>query len=101
MVLASQQEALGLVLLEAMAAGTPVVAARVGGVPEIVDDGATGLLFESGDADGLIAGLTAIISAPTEAARRAARAREFVSQFGWDAIVDAYMGAYAQLGCRP
>lgn len=101
LVLASQQEALGLVLLEAMAAGTPVVAARVGGVPEIVDDGATGLLFESGDADGLIAGLTAIISAPTEAARRAARAREFVSQFGWDAIVDAYMGAYAQLGCRP
>ncbi len=49
-VLASREETFGLVLPEAMRAGTAVVGSRAGGVPEIIDHGRTGLMFESGDA---------------------------------------------------
>jgi glycosyltransferase involved in cell wall biosynthesis len=43
----------GLVLLEAMVAGIPVIASNLGGIPEIVEDGTTGLLFKPGDAEDL------------------------------------------------
>jgi glycosyltransferase involved in cell wall biosynthesis len=52
-VLASYCETFGLVLIEAMRAGTAVIGTRCGGVPEIIENGKTGLLFESGDSDGL------------------------------------------------
>ncbi len=53
LVLNSQQEPFGLVLVEAMACGTPVLATRVGGIPEIVKDGENGWLIEKGDTVGL------------------------------------------------
>jgi len=46
-------EGFGLALVEAMAAGVPVVAGRVGGIPEVIEDGVSGLLFEQGNADAL------------------------------------------------
>ncbi len=49
LVFPSQTDTLGLVLLEAMAAGTPIVAAASGGVPDIIEDGRTGFLFKPGD----------------------------------------------------
>jgi glycosyltransferase involved in cell wall biosynthesis len=55
LVFASQTDTLGLVLLEAMAAGTPVVAAKSGGVPDVVRDGFNGHLFAPGDAEGAAA----------------------------------------------
>lgn len=99
--LASHREALGLVLLEAMAAGTPVVASRVGGVPEIVEDGVTGLLFEPGDAAGLVAGITSVLTDPDAARARAERAGAFVAGFAWDRVVDSYLTAYAQVRRTP
>ena len=56
-VLPSRAEAMPLVIPEAWAAGRPVVASRVGGIPELIEDGKTGLLVEPGDVDGLAARL--------------------------------------------
>lgn len=60
-VLTSDYEGTPNVLLEAMASGLPVVATRVGGVPEIVRHGITGLLFEPGDLEGMIAALVELL----------------------------------------
>ncbi|MFL5538547.1 MAG: glycosyltransferase, partial [Longimicrobiaceae bacterium] len=59
--LTSLWEGLGLVLLEAMAAGRPAVASRVSAIPEIVEDGRTGTLFPVGDADALAAALAGFL----------------------------------------
>ena len=57
LIVPSRDEVAPMVILEAMALGKPVVAARVGAIPEIVLDGETGLLFDSGDAAQLAAAL--------------------------------------------
>jgi glycosyltransferase involved in cell wall biosynthesis len=64
----SRWEGFGIVLLEAMLAGLPVVATRVSAVPEVVDDGATGALVDPGDDAALAGVLTTLISDPTRAA---------------------------------
>jgi starch synthase len=89
----SVYEPLGIVNLEAMACGTAVVASAVGGIPEVVDDGRTGLLvpyqehaqeaFESG----LTEALNRVLDDPESAARMGAAGRErAVREFGWDQV---------------
>lgn len=63
-VLPSRSEALSNAIMEAMACGCSVVASRVGGSPELIDDGKTGLLFESGDAGALAEQLRRLIQQP-------------------------------------
>jgi glycosyltransferase involved in cell wall biosynthesis len=81
--LPSFAEGLPVVLIEAMAMGLPVVASRITGIPELVDEGVSGLLFIPGRADELAAALTAIAGEPPErrramgAAGRARVARDF------------------------
>ena len=65
----SRWEGFGIVLLEAMLAGLPVVATRVSAVPEVVADGETGLLVEAGDAAAFAAALDRLLGDP-ELARR-------------------------------
>ena len=62
LVLPSRSEGIGTVLLEAMACGTPVVASRVGGVPEIVRDAVTGRLVEPGSVEGLAHALDEVLA---------------------------------------
>lgn len=96
LVLPSRREALPCVLAEAIAAGTPVVAARTGGTPEVVEEGVTGRLVEPGDPAALAAAITDVLARREEmaAACRARAAR-------WDA--NAYVDRVATLmlaSCR-
>ncbi|MBE9118334.1 glycosyltransferase family 1 protein [Lusitaniella coriacea LEGE 07157] len=81
----SRTETLGLVLLEAMAAGCPVVAARSGGIPDIVTDGVNGYLFEPNDPLGAIAATQRLLAAQEERETLRANAREEAERWGWAA----------------
>lgn len=76
LVLPSVDDPLPTVLLEAMAAAVPVVGCRSGGVPEIVDDGVTGILVEPGDTDRLGRAITRLLASPAERERMGAAARQ-------------------------
>jgi alpha-maltose-1-phosphate synthase len=85
----SVYEPLGIVNLEAMACGTPVVASRTGGIPEVVADGETGVLVDVDDdfEAGLARALDSVIGDPDRARRMGAAGRErAVAEFGWDAV---------------
>ncbi|SHL22021.1 Glycosyltransferase involved in cell wall bisynthesis [Pseudonocardia thermophila] len=92
-------EAFGLVAVEAMAAGVPVVAAASGALPEIVEHRVTGLLHEPGDAVGLAAALAEVVEPACNAALgHAARAdylRRFAPEVGVPALVAQYEAAIA------
>lgn len=100
-VVPSVYEPLGIVNLEAAACGTAVVASDVGGIPEVVDDGRTGLLvpYDPDDAEAFAAGLAArmteLLADPDRAARMGAAGRERVlAEFGWPAIARQTLGVY-------
>jgi glycosyltransferase involved in cell wall biosynthesis len=76
-VLISSSESLSNVILESMAAGVPVVATEVGGNPELVTDGQTGLLVPPGDESKLVEALAHLVSDPLSRAQYASRSREF------------------------
>ncbi|KUL40760.1 glycogen synthase [Streptomyces regalis] len=99
----SVYEPLGIVNLEAMACGTPVVASHVGGIPEVVDDGKTGLLvpldddFEAFEA-GLARALDSVIGDPETARRMGEAGRErAVGEFGWDAVARRTVRLYGEI----
>jgi N-acetyl-alpha-D-glucosaminyl L-malate synthase BshA len=81
MLMPSELESFGLAALEAMACKVPSIATRVGGVPELIDDGVTGLLYEVGDVDGMAAGAISLLKnrdrleAMREAGRKTAQKR--------------------------
>ena len=72
----SDFEGTPLSVMEYMGVGLPVVATRVGGLPEMIDDGVHGLLFEKRDAGGLAAALSRLLNDPEERKRMGSRARE-------------------------
>jgi glycosyltransferase involved in cell wall biosynthesis len=90
-------EGMPLVVLEAMAAGVPVVASRVSGIPEVVVDGETGWLVSPEDPAALATALAAALADPAEAARRGAAGRRRAAALyspeaaarAWEAAVEA------------
>jgi starch synthase len=94
----SVYEPLGIVNLEAMACSTAVVASRVGGIPEVVDDEVTGLLVQPDDPAALAAALNALLRDPAraESMGRAGRDRA-VAEFSWDAVATQTAALYAEL----
>lgn len=99
-VLPSRMEPLGIVNLEAMAAGKAVVASRVGGVPEIVIEGQTGLLVPSEDVDALAGAMVRLASDPALRGRLGAAGRRAVDSFTLRATASHYAEIYTQLTAR-
>jgi alpha-maltose-1-phosphate synthase len=101
----SVYEPLGIVNLEAMACATAVVASDVGGIPEVVADGATGSLvhYDANDADGYQAGLAeavnALVADPERAERygRAGRQR-CIEEFSWARVAEQTLDIYRKVG---
>jgi glycosyltransferase involved in cell wall biosynthesis len=85
LVLPSRQEPFGTVVAEAMAAGTPVVATNVDGLPELVTDGVTGALVEPGDTAALA---VAVLRVLDERHAMGVAARQMAQRFGADAYAD-------------
>jgi len=81
----SREEPFGTVLAEAMAAGTPVVATRVDGLPDTVEDGVSGVLVEPGRPDALAAGVLRVLA---HRGQMGAAARAHARRFGADAYAD-------------
>ena len=80
-VLPSLSEALGRVLLEAMACGTPVIGSAVGGIPEIIQEGETGFLIPPGDVEALAGRLKWILQHPDKATQIGESAQKFAREF--------------------
>ncbi len=94
-VLPSRTETLGLVLLEAMAAGCPVIAARAGGIPDLVEDGVSGFLFE--EEQEAIQAVRLLLQDPAkrECVRR--HARREAERWSWTASTDQLRMFYRQV----
>ena len=101
----SSTETLGLVLLEAMAAGCPVVGANRGGIPDIVSDGINGCLYEPEGPDGGAASLTAAVQRllGDTSERQALRhnARQEAERWGWAGATEQLRGYYRTLLGKP
>jgi len=94
----SLYEPLGIVNLEAMACGTAVAGSRVGGIPEVVADGVTGLLVPPDDPEALGRALTALVQDPARAAEmgRLGRLRA-ITEFSWTTIAAQTVELYSEL----
>jgi glycogen synthase len=98
LVLPSEYEAFGLVLLEALAQGRPVIASRVGGIPEFVDDGQAGLLVPPNQVPPLAAAIDRLWRDPGLADRMGDYGRrEIVPRYTWDHLASAVDQVYREV----
>ena len=94
----SLYEPLGIVNLEAMACGTAVVGSDVGGIPEVVTDGETGLLVPPDDPGALASALNSLLADPGRAEAMGRRGRQrAIAEFSWPAIAEQTATLYAEL----
>jgi glycosyltransferase involved in cell wall biosynthesis len=93
-ILPSRQEALGIAILEAMAAGLPVIATKVGGIPEIIVDEAHGLLVDSDNPAELSDAMLRLIEDYSKRVALAAQSSMSVERFSVDVMVDKVLQLY-------
>jgi len=94
----SLQEGLGLSVLEAQAAGLPVVASEIGGIPTLIEDGTTGVMVPAGDAAALAGAITRLLQDPARSRDMGLRAREFVqSRFSAAVMVEKTTNVYEKV----
>src|SRR5262249_47792434 len=91
---ATGQESFGIVLLEAMAAGVPIVATDIEGYREVVRGGAQAVLVPPGDAASLAHGISRILESPLLARRLVAAGRRRVRRFSWSLVTDEIERSY-------
>lgn len=95
--LPSIHEPFGIVILEAWAAGLPVIASRVGGIPSFVEDDVDGMLFESNDIAGLVTRMKSMIEHEEKAADIAlAGRRKAVTTYSWSRVTDMLLEIYEE-----
>jgi N-acetyl-alpha-D-glucosaminyl L-malate synthase BshA len=98
LLLPSEQESFGLAALEAMACEVPVIASRVGGIPEVVTDGETGCLSEIGDVEKMSADAARLLSDHDLRSEMGARARSSaVSRYSTDLVIPQYIEFYERV----
>jgi glycosyltransferase involved in cell wall biosynthesis len=94
----SRTDSFGIVFLEAWTAGVAPVAARAGGVAEVIEDGVTGRLVEFGDVPGLAEAIRSLLTDRALAARLAARGRaKALADYTWDRVVARVVAVYEEL----
>jgi glycosyltransferase involved in cell wall biosynthesis len=97
-VLPSEYEAFGIVLLEAMACEKPCIGTRVGGVPEVIEDGKTGLIVEYKDADTLGMSIIALLQDEDKSHEMGKLGRQrVIDNFTWDIVVDKIEKVYEEV----
>src|SRR5262249_40987253 len=100
-VLASLWEGLPLVLLEAMAAGLPAVVTAVGGNPEVIEDGVSGVLVPAGDEQALAQAISGVLDDPRRRQLMGQAARErFDRYFSLQRFIDAHEQLYEEMLAR-
>jgi N-acetyl-alpha-D-glucosaminyl L-malate synthase BshA len=98
MLMPSEMESFGLAALEGMACRVPCIATRVGGVPELVEDGVNGLLFQVGDVEAMAAGAIAILTDDARQQSMAAAARQTAQdKFCTSRIIPMYERYYERV----
>jgi glycosyltransferase involved in cell wall biosynthesis len=97
LVLPSLNEGMGRVLVEAMAAGKPVVASRVGGIPDLVRHDETGYLVPPADEKALADGIKKLLDDPEKAKQMGQRGKEYCRQFSLEAMIEKLDDLYSDL----
>jgi glycogen(starch) synthase len=96
-VLSSRMESFGLSLLEASAAGLPVVCSNAGGVPEVFQDGFNALLYRPGDSDAMARAMISLVQDKDLAKKVSANALQTASGFTWSKAAEGTLGVYEEV----
>jgi len=99
-VVPSHYESFGMVALEAMACGTPVIASRVGGLAFTVKDGQTGFLVPSNDPQALAQKLKLLLTDESLRRNMGHQASELAMRYSWPIVADQIVAAYRDLVIR-
>jgi len=100
LVLPSVAEAFGLVAAEALHLGTPVVATRTGGIPEIIEDGKNGLLVEPASSAALSKAIADLLNDPGRRQEMTRAQRRSIQRFRFEDMVRSYESIYRRIGVR-